>query len=177
MLTPRDFEAFDRYGRQAEAIGEHFAAVSATPSVLEGYRRHTDAIGKRYTDAIGKQLAAVDTKAITEKFGMVNALSPVLQNYRQTAAIAMQIAAVAAPVWAVPEGPSRSEVAPPVPSVNWLLLGQCTLRVLFAAIVIAVIYAAWEEQKENAPAITLLEIFGALWLWNEIDEAIWKRLS
>jgi tetrahydromethanopterin S-methyltransferase subunit E len=115
---------------------------------LDTYRRHAEAIGKQY--------AAVNTKAIAEMFGAVNALSSILPSYRQTA-IATQLVAIAAPVLAVPESPSLDEFATTAPSVNWVLLGQFTLRVIFAAIALAVIVALWEEQSESAPAEPLLE--------------------
>jgi hypothetical protein len=62
-------------------------------------------------------------------------------------------------------------------SVDWLLFGQITLRTLFATFMLILMVAVWEEQKDTEPASVLLELIGAIWLWNEIDRAIWHELS
>jgi hypothetical protein len=62
-------------------------------------------------------------------------------------------------------------------SVDWLLFGQITLRSLFATFMLILMVAVWEEQKDTEPASALLELIGAIWLWNEIDRAIWQELS
>lgn len=74
-------------------------------------------------------------------------------------------------------GALHEEAAATGGSVDWLLLGQITLRTLFAAFMLILIVAVWEEQKDTEPASALLELIGAIWLWNEIDRAIWQALS
>ena len=62
-------------------------------------------------------------------------------------------------------------------SVDWLLFRQITLRTLFATFMLILMVAVWEEQNDTEPASVLLELIGAIWLWNEIDRAIWQELS
>jgi len=142
----------------------HLAAVNSLAPVLDSYRRHAEGIAWVLGAVNGEHLAAV------------KAMAPRLQNYRQTAAIAMQLATVAAPVWTVPQSPPRGRITTTVPSLDWLLLGQYTLRILFAAIVLALIVALWEEQSESAPAETIIGILAALKLWWDIDGEMWRRL-
>jgi hypothetical protein len=71
----------------------------------------------------------------------------------------------------------HQEASPTEPSVDRPLFAQITLRALFATFMLIVMVAVWEEQKDTDPALALLELIGAIWLWHEIDSAIWEELS
>ena len=51
------------------------------------------------------------------------------------------------------------------------------MRAAILAFFLTLVVAVWEEQADTAPAQALLEIIGALVLWYQIDDAIWKKIS
>ncbi len=170
MLTTGDLKAIEGFRRRADVFAKQFATANGAATVLQGYRT---------SSVLGKELESFRRRAdvFAKQFATANGAATVLQGYRTSSVLAKQLTAVAAPVWLMDGTLRQRGAAARALSINWLLFGQLTIRALFAAIVLALILAVWEEQKESAPAMAVLEIFGALGLWYQIDEAIWRRLS
>jgi hypothetical protein len=154
-LDARDHEAAAARLRSAQAM-----AHAVTP-LAEAYRR---------------SFAGVDSQ-VAQVARSFSAISLAFQSLSvQTRLVAKQ-SATNVSMQSVHGVPSRGEIAG-TPAVDWLFLGQLTLRALVLAVLLALVIAAWEEQKENAPAQALLGIVGALGFWYyEVDQTIWKRFT
>jgi NADPH:quinone reductase-like Zn-dependent oxidoreductase len=151
MPTIRDLKAA---GAQSPGTGGTADSVAAA---VKGHRqRFADLVfaepyTKRFTEAYTKRFTdlvftGVDTKRFADLLAAVQPTGGVL----------------------------HEEASPTEPSVDWLLFAQLTLRALFATFMLIVMVAVWEEQKDADPALALLELIGAIWLWHEIDRAIWE---
>ena len=174
MATMRDLRAAEAYDTTAEAaasvvwginrigqqmaeawgmnrIGQHMAEVA-------GINR----IGQHMAEAVGSQMTAT-------------LLAPKLRELsRQAEILAEQLGN---PVQPVDGDLPGSEALTSTPNVDWLLLSQLTIRATILAFFLALVVAVWEEQADTAPAQSLLEIIGALVVWHQIDDAVWKKIS
>jgi hypothetical protein len=102
-------------------------------------------------------------------------LAPKLREFHQQAELlAEQLGSPAQPV---DGGLHGSEALAWTPSVDWLLLSKLTVRAMILASFLVLVIAVLEEQADTAPAQALIDVLGALFLWNQIDEAVWKKFS
>jgi hypothetical protein len=138
--------------------------AGAAASVIRSHHRH---IAQQMAEASGVNRIA---QQMAETL-----LAPKLREFhRQAELLAEQLGSPAQPVDGDLYG---SEALAWTPSVDWLLLSQLTVRAMILASFLVLVIAVWEEQADTAPAQTLIEILGALALWNQIDEAVWKKFS
>jgi hypothetical protein len=119
-------------------------------------------ITQHMAEAVGSQMTAT-------------LLAPKLREFsRQAELLAEQLGNPVQPVDGDLDG---SEALTRTPNVDWLLLSQLTIRATILAFFLALVVAVWEEQADTAPAQSLLEIIGALVVWYQIDDAVWKKIS
>jgi hypothetical protein len=151
--------------------------AGAAASVIRSHHRH---IAQQMAEASGvnriaQQMAeASGVNRIAQQMAET-LLAPKLREFhRQAELLAEQLGSPAQPVDGDLYG---SEALAWTPSVDWLLLSQLTVRAMILASFLVLVIAVWEEQADTAPAQTLIEILGALALWNQIDEAVWKKFS
>jgi hypothetical protein len=170
-ITVRDLRAAEERRRDVEATA-HAAA-----SVIRAHHRH---IAQQFAAIAGTQRLAQQIAAIagTQRLAQQMAaalLAPKLREFhRQVELVAEQLGSPVQPV----DGDLReSQALARTPSVDWLLLSQLTIRAMILAFFLALVVAVWEEQADTAPAQVLIEILGVLFLWQQIDEAVWKKLS
>ena len=201
MATMRDLRAAEARETTAEAaasvvsginrIGQQMAeaaGINRIPADGRG-RRHqphrsapADGRGRRHhritqqmaeivsIQRIGQQMAEAAGSQMTATL-----LAPKLQEFsRQAEILAEQLGSPVQPVDGDLHG---SEALTRTPNVDWLLLSQLTIRATILAFFLALVVAVWEEQADTAPAQSLLEIIGALVVWYQIDDAVWKKIS
>jgi hypothetical protein len=140
----------------AEAAGIH--RITQQWAEIAGIHRIT----QQMAEAAGSQITAT-------------MLAPKLREFsRQAELLAEQLGNPVQPVDGDLDG---GEALTRTPNVDWLLLSQLTMRATILAFFLTLVVAVWEEQADTAPAQALLEIIGALVLWYQIDDAIWKKIS
>jgi hypothetical protein len=165
-ITIRDLRAAEARRRDLQTNSRAAASV-----IREHHRR----ISQQMAEAAGihrisQQMAEIAGSQITATM-----LAPKLREFsRQAEILAEQLGSPGQPVDGDLHG---SEALTRAPNVDWLLLSQLTIRATILAFFLALVVAVWEEQADTAPAQALLEIIGALVLWYQIDEAVWKKIS
>jgi hypothetical protein len=129
--------------------------------VAAAHLRYARATADAVTETF-RQAAAVDTRRLTETFRLTS--------------VQITAAALPRPVDMDEVSPGEVTLARAL-GVDWVFFGQLTLRALVLAIFLALVMAVWEEQKESAPAVALLEITCAFGFWYSVDGVIWRKLS
>jgi hypothetical protein len=190
-ITIRDLRAAEARRRDllaiapaASVIQEHHRRITQQMAEAAGIHRITQhmaeaagihRITQHMAEAAGihritQQMAEAAGSQITATM-----LAPKLREFsRQAELLAEQLGSPVEPVDGDLHG---SEALTRTPNVDWLLLSQLTIRATILAFFLALVVAVWEEQADTAPAQALLEIIGALVVWHQIDDAVWKKIS
>jgi hypothetical protein len=178
MATIRDLRA-------AEARRRDLLTITPTASVIQKYHHR---VSQRMAEMVGlhrlneRMAEMVELHRLNEQMAeaagsqiTATMLAPRLREFsRQAELLSEQLGSPVEPVDGDLHG---SEALTRTPDVDWLLLSQLTMRATILAFFLTLVVAVWEEQADTAPAQALLEIIGALVLWYQIDDAVWKKIS